>query len=170
MSMSRTQACGADTDLLSRCDCLHLQGHLLLLARISNFFAAAALCLGVVILGVTGFSPSDASDRAEELDPSPPSLPPLEPPASLPSSESLRFLRAGMPTLPPRLPLPPRLFFGLMPTPSGIFCNSATTAVVRPPTSINSIVAGLPLGCESAATLVTNKMNAPMPYSLCLSA
>jgi len=45
-----------------------------------------------------------------------------------------------------RLPFPPFGIFGLISTPSGIFCSSFTNAVVRPPTSIHSIVAGFPSG------------------------
>lgn len=43
-------------------------------------------------------------------------------------------------------PLPPLVIFALISTPSGIFCNSLTKAVVLPPTSTKSIVAGVPSG------------------------
>jgi hypothetical protein len=43
-------------------------------------------------------------------------------------------------------PFPPLVIFGLISTPSGILCNSLTKAVVLPPTSTKSIVAGKPSG------------------------
>jgi hypothetical protein len=47
-------------------------------------------------------------------------------------------------------PLPPFVIFALISTPSGIFCNSLTSAVVLPPTSTKSIVAGEPSGYQLA--------------------
>ena len=38
---------------------------------------------------------------------------------------------------------------GLISMPSGIFCISDTSAVVRPPTSMNVMVAGCPFGCSN---------------------
>lgn len=60
------------------------------------------------------------------------------------SSPFFRFFEVDFVLAP--LPFPPLGTLGLISTPSGIFCTSVTTAVVRPPTSMNVIVAGRPLG------------------------